>query len=51
MNARNFEDREIGLLELKKKVIQTLFSWRVMWHSLQVTTIVDFLEFCATFSS
>jgi hypothetical protein len=25
-NARNFEDREIGLLELKKKVIQTLFS-------------------------
>jgi hypothetical protein len=25
-NARNFEDRELGILELKKRVIQTLFS-------------------------
>jgi hypothetical protein len=50
-NARNFEDRELGLLELKKRVIQTLFSWRVMWHSPQVSTIADFLDFCSTFSS
>jgi hypothetical protein len=41
-NARNFEDREIGLMELNKRVIQTLFSWRVMWHSLQVSTLTDF---------
>jgi hypothetical protein len=50
-NARNFEDRELGILELKKRVIQTLFSWRVMWHSPQVSTFADFLDFCATFSS
>jgi hypothetical protein len=51
MNARNFEDREIGLMELKKRVIQTLFSWRVMWHSPQVSTLADFRDFCTTFSS
>jgi hypothetical protein len=50
-NARIFEDRELGILELKKRVIQTLFSWRAMWHSPQVTTLADFLDFCATFSS
>jgi hypothetical protein len=50
-NARNFEDRELSLLELKKKVIQTLFSWRFMWHSPQVSTIAEFLDFCSTFSS
>jgi hypothetical protein len=50
-NAWNFEDHELGILESKKKVIQTLFSWRVMWHSPQVSTLADFLDFCATFSS
>ena len=50
-NAQNFEDRELGLMELKKRVVQTLFSWRVMWHSLQVSTLAEFLDFCATFSS
>jgi hypothetical protein len=50
-NARNFEDRELGLMELKKRLIQTLFSWRVMWHSPQVSTFAEFLEFCTFFSS
>ena len=50
-NARNFEDRELGLMELKKRVIQILFSWRVMSHSPQVSTFAEFLEFSASFSS
>jgi hypothetical protein len=29
-NAQNFEDRKLGLIELKKMVLQTLYSWRVM---------------------
>jgi hypothetical protein len=48
-NARNFEDHELGLMELKKRVIQTLFLWRVMWHSPQVSTFAEFLEFCTFF--
>ena len=50
-NAQIFEDRELGLMELKKRVIQTLFSWRVLWLSPQVSTLAEFLDFCATFSS
>jgi hypothetical protein len=50
-NARSFEDRELGLMDLKKRVMQTLFSWRVLWHPLQVTTLVEFLEFCASFAN
>ena len=41
-NARSFEDRELGLMELKKMVLQTLFSWRVLWHSSQVSTLAEF---------
>jgi hypothetical protein len=36
-NAGNFEDHEHGIIELKKMVLQTLFSWRVLWHSSQVS--------------
>ena len=50
-NAWNFEDHELGLMELKKRVMQALFSWRVLWHSLQVSTLADFLDFCASFSN
>jgi hypothetical protein len=50
-NAQSFEDRELGLMDLKKRVMQTLFSWRVLWHPLQVITLVEFLEFCASFSN
>jgi hypothetical protein len=50
-NARSFEDRELGIIELMKRVLQTLFSWRVSWHSSQVSMLVDFLDFCASFSN
>ena len=50
-NERSFEDREIGRMELKKRVLQTLFSWRVLGHSPQVSTLVEFLDFCASFSN
>jgi hypothetical protein len=33
MNAWSFEDHELGIIKLKKRVLQTLFSWRVSWHS------------------
>jgi hypothetical protein len=51
MNARSFEDHELGIIKLKKRVLQTLFSWRVSWHSSQVSMLADFLDFCASFSN
>jgi hypothetical protein len=48
-NAWSFEDRELGLIELKKRVLQSLFSWRVLWHSSQVSMLVEFLDLCASF--
>jgi hypothetical protein len=33
-NAHSFEDCEIGLINLKKLVIQTLFMWRVKIQSM-----------------
>jgi hypothetical protein len=50
-NARNFEDCEHEIMELKKRVLQTLFSWRVLWHSSQVSTFAEFLDLCASFSN
>jgi hypothetical protein len=46
-----FEDRELGILELKKMMLQTLFSWRISWHSSQGSTLEEFLDFCASFSN
>ena len=37
-NGRDFEDCQHGIIELKKRVLQTLLSWRVLWHSSQVST-------------
>jgi hypothetical protein len=50
-NARNFEDRELGIIKSKKMVLQTLFSWRVLWHSSQVSMLAEFLDLCASFSN
>jgi hypothetical protein len=50
-NARNFEDCEHGIKELKKMVLQTFFSWRVLWHPSQVSTFAEFLDLCASFSN
>jgi hypothetical protein len=51
INAQSFEDCEIGLMELKKRVLQTLFSWRVLGHSLQASTLAKFLDIYASFSN
>jgi len=37
-NARSFDDCENGLLDLKKLVLQTLYTWRVAWNTLSVST-------------
>jgi hypothetical protein len=50
-NARNFEEHEHEIIELKKRVLQTLFSWRVLWHSSQVSTLAKFLDLYASFSN
>jgi hypothetical protein len=50
-NAWSFEDCELGLMELKKMVLQTLFSLRVLGHSSQVSMLAEFLDFCASFSN
>jgi hypothetical protein len=49
-NARNFEDRENGLLELKKMMLQSLYTWRVAHNSLFVVNFSEFLEFCYSLS-
>jgi hypothetical protein len=38
-------------MELKKRVIQTLFSRRILGHSSQASTLAEFLDFCASFSN
>jgi hypothetical protein len=50
-NACNFEDLESGMIELKKLALNTLFSWRVTWFHLHVSTFSEFLELCNSFSS
>jgi hypothetical protein len=48
-NARSFEDREIGLAELKRLFLQTLYNWRVAWNTTHVSTFSEFLNFCSSF--
>jgi hypothetical protein len=50
-NARSFEECELGLIELKKRKLQTLFSWRVMWHSMQASMLAEFFDLCSSFSA
>jgi hypothetical protein len=50
MNAWS-EDHELGLIELKKTMLQTFFSRRVLWHSSQVPMLVEFLDLSASFSA
>jgi len=49
-NARTFDNCENGLLNLKKLVLQTLYSWRVAWNTLFVSTFFEFLDLCSSFS-
>jgi hypothetical protein len=50
-NVWSFEDCELGLIELNKMVLQTLYLWRVMWHLSQALTLAEFLDLCALFSA
>jgi hypothetical protein len=49
-NARSFDDREIGLLELKRLLLQTLYTWRVAWNTTHASTFSEFLDLCSSFS-
>jgi hypothetical protein len=49
-NARSFEDRESGLLEIKKMMLQSLYIWKVAWNSVHFSNFSEFLELCASFS-
>jgi hypothetical protein len=37
VNAKNFEDREIVMLEMKKMMFQSRYAWIVAWNSLPVS--------------
>jgi predicted metallo-beta-lactamase superfamily hydrolase len=50
-NARNFEDVETSVTELRKIVFNTLYTWIAAHHSLLVSNFADFLNFCRSFSS
>jgi hypothetical protein len=43
-NARLFEDVETSMVELRKRLIDTLYFWISPHHSLSVFTYVDFLN-------
>jgi hypothetical protein len=45
-NARSFNDQEIGLLELKRWILQTLFTRRVAWNTTRASTFAEFLDLC-----
>jgi hypothetical protein len=42
-NARLFEDVETPLVELRKRLLNTLYFWIAPHHSLSIFTFVDFL--------
>jgi hypothetical protein len=48
-NARCFEDCEIGLMNLKKLVMQTLFMWREKLQSMSCS-YSESLDRCSIFS-
>jgi hypothetical protein len=44
-NVRSFEDCETGSLNLKKLIIQTLFTWRVTLQSISDCSYSNFFRF------
>jgi hypothetical protein len=48
-NAQSF-DCENGLLDLKKLVLQTLYTWRVACNTSSVSTFSEFLALCSLLS-
>jgi hypothetical protein len=43
-NVRLFEDVETSMVELRKRLFNTLYIWIASHHSLNVFTYVDFLK-------
>jgi hypothetical protein len=43
-NARLFEDVETSMVELRKRLLNTLYFWIVPHHSLSSFTYVEFLN-------
>jgi hypothetical protein len=43
-NARLFEDVETSMVELRKRLLNTLYFWIAAHHSLSVFTYVEFLN-------
>jgi hypothetical protein len=43
-NERLFEDVETSMVELRKRLLNTLYIWIASHHSLNVFTYVDFLK-------
>jgi hypothetical protein len=43
-NVPHFEDVEISMVELKKRLLNTLYIWIAFHHSLNVFTYADFLN-------
>jgi hypothetical protein len=43
-NARLFEDVKTSMVELRKRLLNTLYIWIASHHSLNVFTYVDFLK-------
>jgi hypothetical protein len=43
-NALHFEDAETSMVELKKRLLNTLYIWIVSHHSLNVFTYADLLN-------
>jgi hypothetical protein len=43
-NARLFDDVETSMVELRKRLLNTLYFWIALHHGLSVFTYVDFLN-------
>jgi hypothetical protein len=41
---------ETGLLNLKKLMLHTRYTWRVAWTTSHVSTFSEFLDLCSSFS-
>jgi hypothetical protein len=46
-NARHFKDLETSMVELRKRVLNTLYIWIASHHSLNVFMYAEFLIFCS----
>jgi hypothetical protein len=42
-----FGERESGLLEIKKMMLQSIYTWKVAWNSVHISNFSLFLETCA----